>query len=102
MRNFPSSQGIPPAYDSSSSSTGTTATISMPEIGTYSEVSAYLKYSRKTLYKLVCKGEFKRGIYLGGGRFNLNKLRKCIELEGSILAGRSHNQRKPVLNADGL
>lgn len=60
----------------------------LPEIGTYSEVAAYLRYSRKTLYKLVCNKEFKKGVYLGGGRFNMDKLRKCIEMEGTFLVNR--------------
>ncbi len=59
-----------------------------PEIGTYEDVASCLKLSRKTVYKTVCLKEFKKGIYLGRGRFNMEKLKKCIENEGTYLNDR--------------
>ena len=67
--------------------------IQLPEIGTYEDMAACLKLSRKTVYKMVCHGDFKRGIYLGRGRFNIDRLKTCIEKEGTYL-----NERKPRIN----
>lgn len=59
--------------------------IPMPAIGTYTDVAGYLKLARRTLYKMTCERRFRQGIYLGGGRFNLSRLRECIEKHGSYL-----------------
>ena len=59
--------------------------ITLPVIGTYREVANYLKLSRKTIYKMTCKRQFARGIYLGRGRFNMSKLKECIEKKGTYL-----------------
>lgn len=60
-------------------------TVELPEIGDYNTVAAYLKLARKTLYRMTSQGEFRRGIYLGRGRFNLAKLKMCIEKYGTYL-----------------
>lgn len=62
--------------------------ITMPEIATYAEVAQYLKLSRRTVYKMCSLGDFRRGVYLGRGRFNMSRLRDCIEREGSYLKDR--------------
>jgi len=61
--------------------------IEMPAIGTYNEVAAYLRLKRSTIYKMTHRGAFKPGIYIGQGRFNMDRLRKCIDEEGSYLKG---------------
>lgn len=61
--------------------------LEMPEIGTYKDVASYLKLARATIYRMVCAGEFKKGIYLGRGRFNMSYLKSCIE-NGSFLHGK--------------
>lgn len=60
--------------------------IELPEIGDYKTVAAYLKLSRKTVYRMTSTKEFRRGIYLGRGRFNLAKLKTCIEKYGTYLS----------------
>jgi len=65
------------------------AVIQLPEIGTYADIAACLKLSRKTVYKLVCLREFKKGIYLGRGRFNIERLKICIERDGTYLNERN-------------
>ena len=59
--------------------------IEMPEIGTYAEVAAYLRLSRKTVYKMCSQDTFRKGVYLGRGRFNLSRLKECIEKNGTYL-----------------
>jgi predicted DNA-binding transcriptional regulator AlpA len=62
----------------------TTITITMPTIGTYSQVAEYLQLARATVYRMTCRKQFKPGIYLGQGRFSMSRLRECIEA-GSYL-----------------
>ena len=59
--------------------------IELPEIGTFEDVMRYLKLARQTIYRMACKKEFRHGIYLGRGRFNMHKLKYCIEKHGSYL-----------------
>ena len=61
------------------------AMISMPVIATYEDVAAYLKLSKKTVYKMVCEGVFPSGVYIGHGRFNLTRLADHIDKHGSFL-----------------
>ena len=65
--------------------------ITLPAIGTYQEVADYLKLSRKTVYKMCCKKVFARGIYLGRGRFNMSRLKECIEQKGTYLQKTCNN-----------
>ena len=53
--------------------------IEMPEIVGYSEISKLLKRSPQTVYTYVCYKKFPRGVYIGGGRFNLTRLLACME-----------------------
>jgi predicted DNA-binding transcriptional regulator AlpA len=57
--------------------------IDFPEIGTYSDVAQALRMSKKTIYKKVSLKHFRKGIYIGSGRFNMSKLQKCIEKDGT-------------------
>ena len=57
----------------------------LPMLGTYTDIAAFLRLSRKTVYKMVCHKDFKKGIYLGRGRFNMDKLRAYIEQDGRYL-----------------
>ena len=62
--------------------------IQLPEIGTYAEVAAYLRLSIRTCYKMSCRRDFAHGIYLGRGRFNLARLKHCVEEKGTYLKDR--------------
>ena len=59
--------------------------VEMPEIATTSEIRRYLRVPAPTLYRWMSKGHFRRGIYLGRGRFNMQKLKYCIEKYGTFL-----------------
>lgn len=59
--------------------------IELPEIVTYEEVATYLRLSIKAIYQMVHRKEFRKGIYLGRGRFNMSKLRYCIDQYGTYL-----------------
>jgi excisionase family DNA binding protein len=60
--------------------------IELPEIVTYEEIASYLRLSRKAIYQMVHRNELKKGIYLGRGRFNMSKLRYCIDQHGTHLS----------------
>jgi predicted DNA-binding transcriptional regulator AlpA len=60
-----------------------------PEIGTVDDVARFLKYSKKTIYKWSSERVFPRGVVIGKARFNMTKLKECIEREGQFLTRRS-------------
>ncbi len=60
--------------------------IEMPEIARTDEVRTFLRVdSASTFYKWMSGKKFKPGIYLGYGRFNMSRLKQCIENEGRFL-----------------
>ena len=59
--------------------------IELPEIVTYKEVAEYLRLSKTAVYQMVYRNEFRKGIYLQRGRFNMSKLRYCMEQYGTYL-----------------
>lgn len=48
-------------------------------IGTYQDAADFLKMSKKTIYKKVSLGHFRKGIYIGSGRFNLSRLQQYLD-----------------------
>lgn len=54
-------------------------TVEMPTIGTYEDVAQYLKLQKSTVYRMTCRKEFRPGIYIGQGRFNMSRLAECIQ-----------------------
>lgn len=61
-----------------------TETVSFPKIGKAGDVAQVLCKSKKRVQNMVSKKRFKPGIYIGDGRFNLSRLKECIE-NGSYL-----------------
>lgn len=59
-------------------------TISFPMIGKAADVAAILRKSKKTIQNMVTRERFKKGVYIGDGRFNLSRLKEFIE-QGSYL-----------------
>ncbi len=55
------------------------------EIVRYDDVAAFLRLSKKTIYKMTCQKRFPIGVYLGQGRFNFSRLKECIEKNGTYL-----------------
>lgn len=55
----------------------------MTPLGTYDEVATLLRLSRRTVYQMTYQKRFPAGVYLGKGRFNMDKLEKHL-LEGSL------------------
>ena len=51
----------------------------MMPLGTYDDVSKLLSLSIRTLYRMVYSDELPAGIYLGRGRFNMDKIIKHID-----------------------
>ena len=62
--------------------------IEMPEIGTTEDMARILRLKRRTVYNMVCRKDFRKGIYLGRGRYNLSRLKQCIEESASYLRAR--------------
>lgn len=53
--------------------------ILMPEIGTADDVAGYLNVSKRTVYNLTAQGLWCPGIYIGRGKYNIDRLKLCIE-----------------------
>lgn len=51
----------------------------MEPLGSYDDVSKILGMSRSTLYGMTSMGRLHRGVYVGHGKFNMEKLRKHID-----------------------
>lgn len=51
----------------------------MEPLGDYSTVAKILGMSRSTLYSLTSMGRLHKGVYVGHGKFNMEKLRKHID-----------------------
>ena len=59
-------------------------TIIMPVIGKAADVARVLAKSKKRIQNMVSRKRFKPGIFIGDGRYNLSRLKECIE-NGSYL-----------------
>jgi hypothetical protein len=55
-----------------------------PRIGKAGDVALILGKSKKRVQNMASCGRFRKGIYIDDGRFNLSRLKECIE-QGSYL-----------------
>lgn len=51
----------------------------MKPLGSYEEVATLLNLSRQTVYGMTSTKKFPLNVYLGHGRFNMDKLEQHIE-----------------------
>jgi len=59
--------------------------IDLPEIVNYSDMTRLTKKSYSTLSRWACRGDFRPGVYMGRGMFNLRQFKFWTEKTGTFL-----------------